>query len=157
MPRKTTTKISKPASETEETEKKIGLFDVLDMIQGKRTPWDELSDDYKNAYNMFMINRFCASVDFLCPLICKLTTMKTLTNEQHYFLLTNSIPTGRKFWFNYKAFKKDKADKDEDFLIWAVSKEYEIGFREAKTYINNLDSTEKAQLKEKWEEIYKNK
>lgn len=45
MPRKTTTKTSKPASETEETEKKIGLFDVLEMIQGKRTPWDELSDE----------------------------------------------------------------------------------------------------------------
>ena len=133
------------------------LFDILNMISDKRLPWNEIPEEMKEKYNMFLINRFVASVDFLCPLICKLTTMKTLTNEQHYFLLTNSIPTGRKFWFNYKAFKKDKADKDEDFLIWAVSKEYEIGFREAKTYINNLDSTEKAQLKEKREEIYKNK
>jgi len=38
-----------------------------------------------------------------------------------------------------------------------MSREYEIGLREARTYINNLDNTEKAQLKDKWEEIYKNK
>ena len=60
--------------------------------------------------------------------------------------MTHAIPTGRKLWFNYKAFKKEKQDKDEEFLIWAVSKEYEIGKREAKTYIELLTDDEKAQL-----------
>jgi hypothetical protein len=161
MPRKTSTKKSTSASvtapATEEVEKKIGLFDVLDMIQTKRTPWAELDDGYKDAYSQFMINRFVSSVDFLVPIVEKMSTMKALTNEQHYFILTNSIPTGRKFWFNYKAYKKEKVEKDEEFLIWAISKEYEIGKREAKTYINNLSGTEIDQLKDKWEEFYKNK
>jgi len=163
MPRRATTKKStsdtkpKKAPKAEPEEKKIGLFDVLDMIAGAKTPWEELSDDYKAAYSQFMINRFIASVDYLLPIVEHLSCMKGLTNEQHYLMLTSAIPPGRKLWFNYKMFKKEKTDKDEEFYVWAMSREYEIGLREARTYINNLDNTEKAQLKDKWEEIYKNK
>ena len=154
MPRKKTTEASQSVSATEPIEKKIGLFDVLEMIQGKRIPWEELDDGYKEAYSQFMINRFVSSIEFLCPLISEISALKSLTNEQHYYILTHAIPTGRKLWFNYKAFKKEKQDKDEEFLIWAISKEYEIGKREAKTYIELLTDDEKAQLKKKWEEPY---
>lgn len=154
MPRKKTTEASQSVSATEPVEKKIGLFDVLEMIQGKRTPWNELSDEFKAAYAPYMVNRFVSSIEFLCPLISEISALKCLTPEQHYYILTHAIPTGRKLWFNYKAFKKEKQDKDEEFLIWAVSKEYEIGKREAKTYIELLTDDEKAQLKKKWEEPY---
>jgi len=42
---KATTKTKKPAEQpSEEKEKTIGLFDVLDMIQTKRIPWSELDE-----------------------------------------------------------------------------------------------------------------
>ena len=158
MPRKKITDQSTASSMnnvTEETEKKVGLFDVLDMIQGKRTPWEELPDGYKEAYSIFMINRFMSSVEFLCPLIDKISTLKTLTNEQHYYILTHSIPTGRKLWFNYKAFKKEKLEKDTEFYLWALMKEYQIGKKDAKLYLSLLSNGEKEQLKKKWEDIFK--
>ena len=120
MPRKKTTETSQSVSQTEPVEKKIGLFDVLEMIQGKRTPWNELSDEFKAAYVPYMVNRFVSSIEFLCPLISEISALKCLTPEQHYYILTHAIPTGRKLWFNYKAFKKEKQDKDEEFLIWAI-------------------------------------
>lgn len=140
---------------TEETEKSIGLFDVLDMIQTKRTPWDQLDEGYKKAYSQFMINRFISSNEMYLPILAKLTEIKQLTDEQHYMILCNTLsPT--KHWFNYKTYKKEKVEKDMELLIFACCKEYEIGKREARMYINNLTETVKEQLCSKWAELYKN-
>lgn len=150
---KATTKTKKPAEQpSEEKEKTIGLFDVLDMIQTKRIPWSELDEAYKKAYNPFMINRFISSVEMYLPILAKLSEIKQLTDEQHYTILCNTLAT--KHWFNYKTYKKEKTDKDTELLLFAISKEYEIGRREAKTYINNLTETVKDKLRSKWAELY---
>ena len=61
----------------------------------------------------------------------------------------------RKHYFNYKAYKTEKASDDDKLLIWACSKEYEIGFREAKMYLEQMPNEVKEELKSKWEESYK--
>ena len=60
MAKGTTKKKTVKTEETpvEEKEKTIGLFDVLNMIEGQKLPWDRLPDEYKKAYSQFMINRF---------------------------------------------------------------------------------------------------
>jgi len=150
---KATTKTKKPAEQpSEEKEKTIGLFDILDMIQTKRIPWSELDEAYKKAYSQFMINRFISSVEMYLPILAKLSEIKQLTDEQHYTILCNTLAT--KHWFTYKTYKKEKTDKDTELLLFAISKEYEIGRREAKTYINNLTETVKDKLRSKWAELY---
>lgn len=150
---KATTKTKKPVEQpSEEKEKTIGLFDVLDMIQTKRIPWSELDEAYKKAYSSFMINRFISSVEMYLPILAKLSEIKQLTDEQHYTILCNTLAT--KHWFTYKTYKKEKTDKDTELLLFAISKEYEIGRREAKTYINNLTETVKDKLRSKWAELY---
>ena len=151
MPRATKKTTEEPK---EEKEKSIGLFDVLDMIQTKRIPWNELDEGYKKAYSQFMINRFISSVEMYVPVLAKLSEMR-LTDEQHYTILCNTLVS--KHWFNYKTYKKEKAEKDMDLLVFAVSKEYEVGAREAKTYINNLTETVKDQLRAKWSDLYNSK
>lgn len=137
----------------EEKEKSIGLFDVLNMIEGQKLPWDKLPDEYKKAYSQFMINRFVSSQELYVPIVAELACMQ-LTDEQHYLILCNTVAGNRKHWFNYKAYKKEKVEKDLDLLIFAICKEWELGRREAKMYINNLEETVKDQLREKWGESY---
>lgn len=137
----------------EEKEKSIGLFDVINMIERQKLPWAKLSDEYKKAYNQYMINRFISSNALYVPIIAELSTMQ-MTDEQHYLILCNTVAGNRKHWFNYKAYKKEKTEKDLDMLIFAVCKEWEIGRREAKMYINNLTDTVKDKLCDKWGEFY---
>lgn len=140
-------------AETEEKEKSIGLFDVLGMIEGAKTPWNDLDEGYHKAYSQFMINRFISSKDVYLPIIEKLSTLK-VTDQQHYEILCNAISGSRRHFFDYKSYKKEKVGKDEEFLIFALSKEYEIGKREAKTYINKINESEKTYLKNKWTDLY---
>lgn len=137
----------------EEKEKTIGLFDVLSMIEGQKLPWAKLSDEYKKAYNQYMINRFISSNELYVPIVAELSTMQ-MTDEQHYLILCNTVAGNRKHWFNYKAYKKEKSEKDLDMLIFAVCKEWELGRRESKMYINNLTDTVKDKLRDKWGESY---
>ena len=51
--------------------------------------------------------------------------------------------------------KAEKASDDDKLLIWACSQEYEIGFREAKMYLEQMPTDVKEELKAKWEESYK--
>lgn len=156
MPKVKSKSTNSESAQVDEKEKIIGLFDVLNMIDGPRTPWAELSDDYKKAYSQFMINRFVSSIELYVPIVAKLSETKGLTDEQHYFILTNTIDPHRKHWFNYKTYKKEKTEKDQLLLEYAVCREYEIGRREAKMYINNLAEVVKDKLRTKWEEVYKN-
>ena len=34
------------------------LFEMLNMIEGDKIPWNELPENLKAAYNPFIINRF---------------------------------------------------------------------------------------------------
>lgn len=133
-------------------DKKYTIFDILDVLQGPRTPWHDLPDEMKKQYSSFMINRFISSVEMYLPIVAKLSEIKQLTDEQHYTILCNTLAT--KHWFTYKTYKKEKTDKDTELLLFAISKEYEIGRREAKTYINNLTETVKDKLRSKWAELY---
>lgn len=134
-------------------DKKYNLFDILAIIEGPKTPWNDLPDELKNQYSAFMINRFISSKDVYLPIIEKLSTLK-VTDQQHYEILCNAISGSRRHFFDYKSYKKEKVGKDEEFLIFALSKEYEIGKREAKTYINKINESEKTYLKNKWTDLY---
>lgn len=136
-----------------EEPKKLGLFDVLGMIEGQQLPWNELSEEFQKLYSPYMINRFISSKEQYAPIISKIDTLK-LTPEQHYTLLCQIVDNRKRHYFDYKAYKKQKVEKDENLLIYACCHEYEIGAREAKTYINTMNDTVKEQLKTKWKDHY---
>ena len=72
--------------------------------------------------------------------------MKRLTNEQHYTILYTWVKR-TKHYFNYNAYKSENIDKN---LVLAVKKEYDIGNREARRYIDLLTEETKAALLKKW-------
>lgn len=145
--------MAKKTTNTEPTEKKIGLFDCIGMIEGEKLPWNDLSDDYHKAYSQFMINRFISSKEAYIPIIDEVSRLK-LTDEQHYGILCSFIANNRRHYFDYKAYKKEKEETDVQLLTFAIAKEYELGYREAKMYINKLDDTVKTKLKSKWKDLY---
>lgn len=136
-------------------EKKPTLFDMLSMIETVKTPWKDLTEDQQKAYAPYMINRFVSSKEIYAPAVAQIDTLK-LTPEQHYALMCELVSNTHRNYFDYKAYKKSKdTDKNYDLLIWACSKEYEIGAREAKMYLESMKQEVKDQLLQKWEESYK--
>lgn len=137
----------------EDTEKKCTLFDMISIAESIKTPWKDLTEDQQKLWNPYIINRFISSRNEYAPLIALLSKYN-LTPEQHYTFICSIIDGSRKHYFNYQAYKKDKISEDDKLLVWACSKEYEIGFREAKMYLADMKQDVKDKLKEKWKDSY---
>lgn len=121
------------------------IFDILNFICTKQYSWKDLPEEYRKGYNQFILNRFMSSYEYLLPLLNELT-IKRLTNEQHYTILYTWVKR-TKHYFNYNAYKTEKIDSN---LVTAVKKEYDIGNREARRYIDLLTEECKAALLKKW-------
>lgn len=130
--------------------KKNPIFEILSSICTKKYDWTNLPDEYKSAYNQFILNRFLSSYEYLLPLINELTIQK-LTNQQHYTVLYTWVKK-TKHYFNYEAYKTEAADQD---LIIALKKEYNIGTKEAKRYNELLNDAQRNILKTKWADYIK--
>ena len=141
-------------SNAEPEEKKCSLYDMILIAESVKTPWNELTEEQQKLWTPFVINRFISSREEYAPLIACIDKYN-LTPEQHYTYICSLIDPRRKHYFNYKAYKTEKASDDDKMLIWACSKEYEIGFKEAKMYLEQMPKEVKDELKSKWEESYK--
>lgn len=130
--------------------KKNPIFEILGSICTKKYDWTNLPDEYKSAYNQFILNRFLSSYEYLLPLINELT-VKKLTNQQHYTILYTWVKK-TKHYFNYEAYKTEATDQD---LIVALKKEYDIGNKEAKRYNELLNDAQRNILKTKWADYIK--
>ena len=130
--------------------KKNPVFEILGSICTKKYDWTNLPDEYKSAYNQFILNRFLSSYEYLLPLINELT-VKKLTNQQHYTILYTWVKK-TKHYFNYEAYKTEATDQD---LIVALKKEYDIGNKEAKRYNELLNDAQRNILKTKWADYIK--
>lgn len=140
-------------SNVEPEEKKCSLYDMILIAESVKTPWKDLTEEQQKLWTPYVINRFISSRDEYAPLIAMVEKYK-LTPEQHYTFICSLIDGRRKHYFNYKAYKTDKATDDEKLLIWACSKEYEIGAREAKMYLADMKDDVKNDLKSKWKDSY---
>ena len=130
--------------------KKNPIFEILSSICTKKYDWANLPDEYKSAYNQFILNRFLSSYEYLLPLINELT-VKKLTNQQHYTILYTWVKK-TKHYFNYEVYKTEATDQD---LIVALKKEYDIGNKEAKRYNELLNDAQRNILKTKWADYIK--
>ena len=140
-------------SNVEPEEKKCSLYDMILIAESVKTPWKDLTEEQQKLWTPFVINRFISSREEYAPLIAMVEKYR-LTPEQHYTFICSLIDGRRKHYFNYKAYKTDKATDDEKLLIWACSKEYVIGAREAKMYLADMKDDVKNALKAKWKDSY---
>ena len=127
------------------------LFNILQAIQTKEYTWEQLPEEYLNAYNQFMINRFLSSYEYLLPLLSKLSTQK-LTNEQHYKILYNWVKK-TKHYFNYDVYKVDI--NEDNNLLKSIQLEYDISIKDAKHYNTLLSNEQRELIKKRWSDYLK--
>lgn len=144
----------KKAEKTEPKEQQANpLFELLDGMTINKTPWDELPEETRNALSPFMLNRFISSNEFLCMLAGEADRLK-LGGKTYYEFMLDSLPK-RKFYFNYKAYRTQKQESEDEKLIFAIEQEFEVGLTDAKRYLKLINKEEKETLISKWKDFYK--
>ena len=129
------------------------LFEMLNMIEGDKIPWNELPENLKAAYNPFIINRFVSSKQFYLPILSIITTLN-LTPEEHYTLLCSFV-SKQKHYFSYKKIYP-KAKIVDELMVYSLMREYEISRKDVISYIDLLSETELKELCKKWKDVYDN-
>ena len=121
------------------------LFEILNGFCAKRA-WEDLSDEARNKYSQFMVNRFLCSYDYLIPLAEQLSTQK-LSNMAHYNTLIDFVKS-TKHYFNYNLWKNVK--EIDPMLLKAIMKQYNVGLPEAKHYYTLLTEEQKKSILDVW-------
>lgn len=134
-------------------EKKCTLYDMILIAESVKTPWDDLTEEQQKLWSPYVVNRFLSSREEYVPLIA-LIDKYSLTPERHYGFVCSIVNPNRKHYFDYKAYKTKKSDEEDKLLTWACCREYEIGNKEAKSYISQMSSEVKCGLKSKWKDSF---
>jgi len=119
----------------------MNLFDWLNEISYKKSPWSSFSKDDQDNFNSYMINRFISmKPDYidLVNLIQKYTIPKTTL----YSYYCNTIQKKRTF-FRYIKPKKSNINKD---LLNILSKHLQLSKREIKDNYNLIGEDFKREL-----------
>lgn len=119
------------------------LFDLLKELQNP-VQWEDRSEEFKKIYNPFMINRFVSSIEACAPFIAEITLYNSLSPKVHYTFL-QSFVANRRFFFNYKAYKKNKKEYSDDILE-NVKKYFEIGNKDLEEYMQFLSDKDITQI-----------
>jgi hypothetical protein len=109
------------------------IFDLLKHITSLKTDWSKISDEEKEYWNNYMINRFISmSEDYvdIVNIIQKHTWQ--MEPEKLYKIYKEVIPKKQVFLKYIKAKNKKEFDKEE---VNIISNYFEISNKEAKEYI----------------------
>ena len=119
----------------------MNIFDWLNEISYKKSPWSSFSEDDKDNFNSYMINRFVSmksNYNDLVNLIQKYTIPKSVL----YNYYCKTIPKSRTF-FRYIKPKKSNINKD---LLNILSKHLQLSKREIKDNYNLIGKDFKIEL-----------
>ena len=118
---------------------KFGIIDILNAMTWQKKDLDFNVDYIAKTYDQYMINRWISMEDELFYVAEMLTSIKNLTDEQHFDLLKSVLPKERFFPFGiYMKKSKDITEKDKRYLAHY----FEIGISDAEDYIRQMDQTE---------------
>jgi len=84
----------------------MNLFDWLNEISYKKTPWSSFTQDDKSTFNPFMINRFISMKEDYIDLVNMVSKYQYLPNSKLYEFYCNTIPKKKTFFRYIKAKKK---------------------------------------------------
>lgn len=127
------------------------LFEILNGFCIKK-PWSELSDDAREKYSQFMINRFICSYEYLIEVAEQLSTQR-MDNESHYNILMDYVQH-TKHYFKY-LYWKSSPDTDKPLLM-SIMKEYDVSMREARNYNELLNEEQRNLILAKWSNYFDN-
>ena len=119
----------------------MNLFDWLNEISYKKSPWSSFSEDDKDNFNSYMINRFVSMKSNYIDLV-NLIQKYTIPKSVLYNYYCKTIPKSRTF-FRYIKPKKSNINKD---LLNILSKHLQLSKREIKDNYNLIGKDFKIEL-----------
>lgn len=117
--------------------KGLTLFDHVDSITVKKTPWEDLSESDRKSFIPFMINR-CLSMHIdLLEIVnyFQKYTVGLLRPREVYKLYSSLLPQ-KKLYYSYVKGKKNEKYNTE--LIKVLSKHYSASEKETIEYLDIL-------------------
>jgi len=113
--------------------------------------WAEFSEDEKNIYNIFMINKILSMDPQKILFIQKVNMMHNISKETHFTYLQKNFKTLTNKYVPYiKNENKTKNIKSD--IPLSVSKYYSVSIREATEYLPLIEKSEINHIsKIKWE------
>jgi hypothetical protein len=121
------------------------LFDHLNEIYiGKSKDYfDDITDEDKKSYSIYMINRFLSMNIHYAPFVNEIQRFN-LTPESHYNLCRAFIPKGKQY-NKYMSSKGEAAYPD--WMVDIISRYYEVSKTEATEYIRLYYKINKEELR----------
>ena len=111
----------------------LNLFQWLEEITYKKTPWSKFTDDDKEAFNSFMINKYISMNENYCDIANVVQKIPHKDKEKIYKVYCAMLPK-QKVWLKYIGKSKKKDTLSED-LVKYVSQFYNCSLGEAEDYI----------------------
>jgi hypothetical protein len=128
-----------PEVEEKYDAKKFGIIDILSAMTWQKIDLDFDDEVIKKTYDQYMINRWISMEEELFFIAEMMSTIKNLTDAQHFDLLKSVLPRAK--FFNYGVYMKkakDVTEKDKRY----IAHYFEIGISEAEDYIRQMDQSE---------------
>lgn len=144
-------KLNNPDAPEEEPKKKkkSPLFSLIDHMSGDKCPWEQLTDDERNAMNQWLILRWLSTYEEYVPIFAIISTME-FTDKDFYELMCVTLKR-QKHYFTSKIYKK--IEEPDEILMHCIMKEYFYTVEKARDYMEDLDQSEIDYLKRRWGDI----
>lgn len=112
---------------------KYSIFDHLQALTYKKTPWESLSPDQQSSFSVYMINRFLSMNPDLIGIIDEFQylTIGIMTPEAVYKLYLDILPKSKSY-FKYTKSKKVSVVSSE--LVGLLSDYFLVSNSEAEEY-----------------------
>lgn len=110
------------------------LFDWINEITYHKRPWTMFTDDDKNEFNTFMINRFISMNSNYIDIVNLIQRYPDCSKRKVYQFYCDLLPKQKAFFKYIKA-----SAKNDPETIKAIAEYYQCSTREAKEYTNIVD------------------
>ena len=114
------------------------IFDWLQHITLYKTPSTEFTDNDWENFNSYMVHRFISMSPYYVEIADLAQGLMPNNKKEIYNFYKEMIPK-RKVWLQYIKTKNKEINKE---LISHIASYYEVGFREARSYINVITDEE---------------
>lgn len=114
------------------------IFDWLQHITLYKTPSTEFADKDWENFNSYMVHRFISMSPYYVEVADYAQSLMPQNKKEIYNFYKEMIPK-RKIWLQYIKTKNKEIKKE---LVEKIASYYEVGFSDARSYINVITDEE---------------
>jgi hypothetical protein len=116
----------------------LSIWDWMKQVTYIKDPWYSFSDEDKETFNKFMLNKIISMHEPYIELANYLQKFWALTPEQIYVIYCEYLPN-QKIFAKYIKTSKQKTNND---LLLVLAEHFKLSTREIKQYIGILSKNE---------------